>query len=65
MLTAYAGPENGYVLTFTNGLVVYLSGDTGHTGDMATIVNDYYRADLAVMHMGDVFSMGPEEAAFA
>ena len=64
-LTAYAGPENGYVLTFTNGLVVYLSGDTGHTGDMATIVNDYYKADLAVMHMGDIFSMGPEEAAFA
>jgi L-ascorbate metabolism protein UlaG (beta-lactamase superfamily) len=64
-LTAYAGPENGFVLTFTNGLVVYLSGDTGHTGDMATIVNDYYGAELAVMHMGDIFSMGPEEAAFA
>ena len=64
-LTAYAGPENGYVLTFTNGLVVYLSGDTGHTGDMATIVNGYYKADLAVMHMGDIFSMGPEEAADA
>lgn len=65
MLTAYAGPENGYVLTFTNDLVVYLSGDTGHTGDMAAIVNDYYKAELAVMHMGDIFSMGPEEAAFA
>jgi L-ascorbate metabolism protein UlaG (beta-lactamase superfamily) len=64
-LTAYAGPENGFVITFTNGLVVYLSGDTGHTSDMATIVNDYYGAELAVMHMGDVFSMGPEEAAFA
>ena len=40
-------------------------GDTGHTSDMATIVSDYYKADLAVMHMGDIFSMGPEEAAFA
>jgi L-ascorbate metabolism protein UlaG (beta-lactamase superfamily) len=64
-LTAYVGPENGYVLTFTNGLAVYLSGDTGHTADMAAIVNDFYKADLAVMHMGDIFSMGPEEAAFA
>lgn len=64
-LTAYAGPENGYVLSFTNGLVVYLSGDTGHTGDMATIVNDFYGAKLAVVNMGDIFSMGPEEAAFA
>ena len=32
---------------------------------MATIVNEYYQADLAVVHMGDIFSMGPEEAAFA
>lgn len=45
--------------------MVYLSGDTGHTGDMVTIVNDFYGAHLAVMNMGDIFSMGPEEAAFA
>jgi L-ascorbate metabolism protein UlaG (beta-lactamase superfamily) len=64
-LTAYVGPESGYVLKFTNGLTVYLSGDTGHTGDMATIVNGYYGANLAVVHMGDIFTMGPEEAAFA
>lgn len=64
-LTAYVGPETGFVLTFSNGLVVYLSGDTGHTSDMATIVRDYYKAKVAVMHMGDIFSMGPEEAAFA
>ena len=30
-LTAYAGPPTGYVLTFSSGLVVYLSGDTGIT----------------------------------
>lgn len=64
-LTAYVGPENGFVLTFSNGLVVYLSADTGHTTDMATIVNDFYKAKLAVVNMGDIFSMGPEEAAFA
>ncbi len=64
-LTAYAGPENGFVLIFSNGLSVYLSADTGQTSDMATIVNGYYGAKLAVVNMGDVFSMGPEEAAFA
>ena len=32
-LTAYAGPPTGYVLTFSNGLVVYLSGDTGITAE--------------------------------
>ena len=64
-LTAYVGPENGYVLTFSNGLVVYLSGDTGHTSDMATIVKGYYGVELAVVAIGDIYTMGPEEAAFA
>ena len=64
-LTAYVGQENGYILTFTNGLVVYLSGDTGNTADMETIVRRYYKANLAIINMGDIFSMGPEEAAWA
>jgi L-ascorbate metabolism protein UlaG (beta-lactamase superfamily) len=32
-LTAYLGPPSGYVLTFSNGLVAYLSGDTGITAE--------------------------------
>lgn len=38
---------------------------TGHTSDMATIVRGFYGAQVAVMNIGDIFSMGPEEAAFA
>jgi L-ascorbate metabolism protein UlaG (beta-lactamase superfamily) len=64
-LTAYVGPDNGYILTFTNGLVVYISADTGHTADMETIVKRYYKAELAIMAIGDIYSMGPEEAAWA
>jgi L-ascorbate metabolism protein UlaG (beta-lactamase superfamily) len=64
-LTAYVGPEQGYVIAFSNGLVVYLSGDTGVISDMDTVVRQQYRAELAVINMGDVFSAGPEEAAFA
>ena len=64
-LTAYVGPDNGYILTFTNGLVVYLSADTGHTSDMETLVRRYYKAELAIMAIGDIYSMGPEEAAWA
>ncbi len=64
-LTAYTGPDNGYVITFTNGLVVYLSADTGHTSDMETIVRRYYKAELVIINMGDIFTMGPEEAAWA
>jgi L-ascorbate metabolism protein UlaG (beta-lactamase superfamily) len=59
------GLANGFVVTFTNGLKVYLSGDTGLTSDMKTIVHGYYEADLVVINMGDIFTTGPEEAAFA
>src|SRR5438270_7105456 len=59
------GPPVGYVLTFSNGLTVYLSGDTGQNSDMRTIVNGYYGARLGVLNIGDVFTTGPEEAAYA
>jgi L-ascorbate metabolism protein UlaG (beta-lactamase superfamily) len=64
-LTAYVGPEEGYVIKFSNGLVVYLSGDTGVIPDMDTVVRQQYGAKLAVINIGDIFSTGPEEAAFA
>jgi L-ascorbate metabolism protein UlaG (beta-lactamase superfamily) len=63
-LTAYAGPPTGYVLTFSNGLVVYLSGDTGITAEQESVVQKHYRAKLAVMNIGDTFTTGPREAAF-
>lgn len=63
-LTVYDGLANGYVLTFTNGLRVYLSGDTGPTSEMA-IIRDLYHPQLAVVNVDGVSSMGPEEAAFA
>lgn len=46
------GPSSGYVIRFTNGLVVYLSGDTGLHADMKTIVNEYHRANLMVLNLG-------------
>jgi L-ascorbate metabolism protein UlaG (beta-lactamase superfamily) len=63
-LTAYAGPPTGYVLTFSNGLVVYLSGDTGITAEQDSVVRQYYQAKLAVMNIGDTYTTGPKEAAF-
>ena len=63
-LTAYAGPPTGYVLTFTNGLVVYLSGDTGITAEQETVVHQHYAAKLAVINIGDTYTLGPGEAAF-
>ena len=63
-LTAYAGPPTGYVLTFSNGLVVYLSGDTGITAEQETVVRQHYNAKLVVMNIGDTFTTGPKEAAW-
>lgn len=63
-LTAYVGHANGYVVTFTNGLKAYLSGDTAVMGDMKTIISGFYKVNLAVMNMG-AFAMQSEEAAFA
>ena len=63
-LTAYVGPPNGYVLAFTNGLVVYLSGDTGMTAEQDVVVRRHYKANLAVINIGDVFTTGPAEAAY-
>ncbi|WP_165857266.1 MBL fold metallo-hydrolase [Marinobacter sp. JSM 1782161] len=63
-LTAYVGPPTGYVLTFSNGLVVYLSGDTGITADQEAVVQDYYGAKLAVINIGDTYTTGPTEAAY-
>jgi L-ascorbate metabolism protein UlaG (beta-lactamase superfamily) len=63
-LTAYAGPPTGYVLTFSNGLAVYLSGDTGITAEQETVVQQHYGAEVVVMNIGDTFTTGPREAAF-
>jgi L-ascorbate metabolism protein UlaG (beta-lactamase superfamily) len=63
-LTAYAGPPTGYVIKFSNGLVAYLSGDTGITAEQETVVKDHYRASLVVINIGDTFTTGPAEAAW-
>lgn len=62
-ITAYAGPPTGYVVKFSNGLTVYLSGDTGITGEQKEVVGEYYKPQLAVMNIGDTFTTGPREAA--
>src|SRR5262249_18698813 len=59
-LLVQMGPALGYVLTFTNGLTVYLTGDTGHTSDMASIIRDYYAPKLVVFNHGHIFTTPPD-----
>ncbi|MEQ1686651.1 MAG: MBL fold metallo-hydrolase [Burkholderiaceae bacterium] len=58
------GLATGFVLRFSNGLVAYLSGDTGITADQDLVVRQHYNAKLAVMNIGDGFTTGPAEASF-
>ncbi len=58
------GLATGYVLRFSNGLVAYLSGDTGITAEQDVVVRGHYGAKLAVMNIGDGFTTGPVEAAY-
>ena len=59
------GEAAGYVITFEDGLKVYHSGDTSLMGDMKTIIGEFYKPDVAILPIGGVFTMGPEEAAYA
>ena len=43
-LTAYVGPAGGFVLRFSNGLIAYLSGDTGITAEQDVVVRRLARA---------------------
>ncbi len=63
-LTAYMGPPGGYVLQFSNGLSVYLSGDTGVTAEQDLVVRRMYKASLMVLNIGGTFTTGPMEAAY-
>ena len=58
------GLPTGYVLKFSNGLVAYLSGDTGIVADQELVVRKHYQAKLVVMNIGDGFTTGPVEAAY-
>jgi L-ascorbate metabolism protein UlaG (beta-lactamase superfamily) len=63
-LAANVGPATGYVITFTNGLRVYLSGDTAIHTEMKTVVHDFHKANLAIMNLGPN-AISPQAAAYA
>ena len=60
----YLGEPAGFVLEFANGYKMYHAGDTNVFGDMQ-IIGEIYQPDLALLPIGDHFTMGPREAAYA
>jgi L-ascorbate metabolism protein UlaG (beta-lactamase superfamily) len=61
---AYGGEACGYVVEFANGLKIYHAGDTNVFGDME-IIRELYAPSIAMIPIGDHFTMGPREAAYA
>ena len=60
----YGGEACGYIIRLPGGLTIYHAGDTAVFGDMK-IIADLYAPDLAMLPVGDHFTMGPREAALA
>jgi L-ascorbate metabolism protein UlaG (beta-lactamase superfamily) len=63
-LPQYTGEPAGLILTLENGYRIYFAGDTTVFGDMA-LIGELYKPDLAMLPIGDFFTMGPMEAAKA
>jgi L-ascorbate metabolism protein UlaG (beta-lactamase superfamily) len=60
----YGGEAVGYVVEFSNGVTIYHAGDTCVFGDMA-IIRELYAPDICMLPIGDNYTMGPREAAYA
>ena len=61
---AYGGDPIGYVLELESGQRIYIAGDTGVFGDMA-LIGELYQPVLAILPIGDLYPMGPFQAAHA
>ena len=60
----YGGEACGYVIEFESGLKIYHAGDTAVFGDMQ-LIHELYHPDIALLPIGDHFTMGPREATIA
>ncbi len=60
----YGGEAAGYVVEFENGVRLYHAGDTAVFGDMR-IIHHLYGPTIAMLPIGDHFTMSPREAAYA
>jgi L-ascorbate metabolism protein UlaG (beta-lactamase superfamily) len=60
----YGGEACGYVIRVPDGRSVYFAGDTNVFSDMSLIA-ELYRPQLAMLPIGDLYTMSPREAAMA
>jgi L-ascorbate metabolism protein UlaG (beta-lactamase superfamily) len=60
----YGGEASGYVMKLPDGRTLYFAGDTNVFSDMA-LIKQLYNPELVFLPIGDLFTMGPREAAAA
>jgi L-ascorbate metabolism protein UlaG (beta-lactamase superfamily) len=60
----YMGEPCGIVVTTDDGKKIYFAGDTCVFGDMQ-LIGRLYAPDVAVLPIGDHYTMGPKEASLA
>ena len=60
----YGGEAAGYILTFKDGRRAYFAGDTAIFSELK-LYGEIYHPEAAFLPVGDYFTMGPEEAAYA
>jgi L-ascorbate metabolism protein UlaG (beta-lactamase superfamily) len=60
----YLGEACGFVIRLEDGVPIYFAGDTCAFGDMQ-LIRHLYEPQIAVLPIGDHFTMGPQEAAIA
>jgi L-ascorbate metabolism protein UlaG (beta-lactamase superfamily) len=60
----YGGEPAGLVVRLPGDFTLYHAGDTALFGDMKLIA-ELYQPQLAMLPIGDLYTMGPREAAYA
>jgi L-ascorbate metabolism protein UlaG (beta-lactamase superfamily) len=60
----YGGEAAGYVVRFPDRRAAYCAGDTNVFADMQ-LIERLYHPELAFIPIGDLYTMGPREAALA
>lgn len=61
---SYAGESCGFVVELEDGFTLYVSGDTNVFSDLS-LIGRIYAPEVAILPIGDHYTMGPREAAVA
>lgn len=59
----YGGNPSGFLVKLSSGMNIYYAGDTALFSDMGMLARE--KVDVAILPIGDLFTMGPDDSAEA